>query len=496
MPPSYTSFSGRGTDDRSLRFSTGGAEMTADRIAAVGAYVPRGRIDASEIREARGTFAASGVDRKAVPAADEDALTMAAAASERALSVADMPPEDVAVLAFATTTPPLAESEVTARLGSALGVPPTASTYAFTDSTRAGTRALTVALDASVEGPALVVAADCPRGEPDGTVDHAGGAGAAAFVVADEGVAVRDRATHTIPYPGTRFRPRGDSLVRDVDVRQYGREAFVRPCVEAARRLDAEPSAVAAAAIQSPDGDLPKRVADSLDVADEALTRGSTVSTLGDTGAASVPLGVARALEDDCERVLALAWGSGAGADALVLEGDCPVEWPERDPASLDEATYRRWREADDRVGADSRGAYVSVPSWQRSLPQRHRLVAGSCPDCGALAFPPSGACRDCGALVEYDPVELPRVGTVETATSVGQGYAPPEFASLQASHGAVGVVIVRFELHGETVSVPLQVAAEAERPTAGDDVRTVLRHLYTQDAVPRYARKVEPVSE
>ena len=47
-------------------------------IAAAGVYVPKSCLDGDEIEAAWGTSAP--VDRAAVPAADEDALTMAVAA--------------------------------------------------------------------------------------------------------------------------------------------------------------------------------------------------------------------------------------------------------------------------------------------------------------------------------------------------------------------------------------------------------------------------------
>ncbi|MGA9399536.1 MAG: ACP synthase, partial [Haladaptatus sp.] len=118
--------------------------MTGDertpKVAAVGAYAPRFRISADEFREAWGQFHAAGVNEKSVPNADEDTLTMAYEAARRALDAAGNP--EVAFLAFASTTPPMAEEDVTARLGGMLGVPDDATRHVFTGSTRAGTRAL------------------------------------------------------------------------------------------------------------------------------------------------------------------------------------------------------------------------------------------------------------------------------------------------------------------------------------------------------------------
>ena len=151
---------------------TGDGRTTRDErtpnIAAVGAYAPRFRISAEEFTEAWGQFHAAGVNEKAVPDADEDALTMAYEAATRALDAAGTP--DVSFLAFASTTPPMAEEDVTARLGGMLDVPDDATRHVFTGSTRAGTRALVAGLAAGPwdDGVGVVVAADCPRGADDG----------------------------------------------------------------------------------------------------------------------------------------------------------------------------------------------------------------------------------------------------------------------------------------------------------------------------------------
>ena len=133
------------------------------------------------------------------------------------------------------------------------------------------------------------------------------------------------------------------------------------------------------------------------------------------------------------------------------------------------------------------------MPSWRRSLPSRHRFEAGRCPDCGAIAFPPAGACPDCRSLADFEPVEPARTGTVEAATVIGEGGAPPEFAALQARQGAFGVAIVAFDAADDAVSVPVQVVGEA---AVGDRVRAVPRRVYVEEGVPRYGLKALPVGD
>jgi hydroxymethylglutaryl-CoA synthase len=478
--------------------------MTGDgsdaRIAGVGAYAPRLRIAAEEFEDAWGRFRASGIEQKAVPETDEDALTMAVEAARRGLAAAGADGGDVTSLVLATTTPPMAEEDLTARLGNALGVPRDATTRTETGSTRAGAQALDAVLDRVPEGVGVVVASDCPQGAPDSGIEHAAGAGAAAVVVDDEGPGVvLDRGSYFEPYPGTRVRGGGEGETEALGITQYDREAFRTALGGAVDELSADVD-VDAAAVQSPDGKLPYRAADALGVAAETIAAGTTVHDLGDTGAASTLLGLAEALGDDAERVLVAAYGSGAGANALLVDAaDVPVAAAVEGRTDLSYPAYLRRRGEVTGGEPEGGGAYVSVPTWQRTHPQRHRLVAGGCPSCGALNFPPTGACRSCSERPEYESLTLPGTGTVELATTIAQGGAPPEFVEQQARSGPYVSAVVAFDgPDGErTVSAPTQiVGAGADDVGRGTSVVATIRRIYEQEGVIRYGFKVQLESE
>ena len=488
-------------------------------ITGVGAYVPLFRISAAEIAEAWGQFRGAGIREKAVPAADEDALTMAYEAGRRALDAieANGPAvEETAVdwLGFASSNPPLAEEDLSVRLAAMLGVSERATTHTFTGSTRAGTRALWAGID-SVQAfdssggrspLALVVASDAPRGEPDDAIDHAAGAGAAAFVLERDSperngmVRILDRAQYNSPYPGTRFR-RGETTT-ELGVTGYEREAFVESIEGAVDGLEKSVD-TDVAAIQAPDGKLPYRVASTIGVETDAIGQMATVHDLGDLGAASVPVTVARALSDGnatdngLGTVLAVGYGSGGGADAFVLErgdGSVPVNVDIESEASLTYSEYLRQRgivTGDPPAGG---GAYVSVPTWRRSLPQRYRLEAGRCRVCDTLTFPPEGICTECGESGGFDPVELSGEGTIQATTTIAQGGAPPEFSTYQSRVGAYASVIVTFVEDGDTVHIPaIGTDAEPEAFEIGTTVEMTIRRIYTQEGVTRYGFKVRP---
>ncbi|ELY81505.1 zinc ribbon domain-containing protein [Natrinema pallidum] len=511
-------------------------------ITGVGAYAPRFRITSEAFEDAWGQFHAAGVTQKAVPSADEDALTMGYEAATRALEAAETDPDEIDWLAFASSRPPTAEEDLTARLGAMVTLSESATRHAFTGSTRAGTRALWAALDAleADSTTALVVAADAPQGDPDDGIDHAAGAGSAAFVLEREGPAeIVDRAEYSAPYPGTRFRNAGEDETQGLGITQYDRRAFTETIGGAVAGLEDEPTPDAVA-IQAPDGKLPYRAAGAAGVGTEEIRAAATVHELGDLGAASVPVSLATALADGYESILAVSHGSGAGADAVVVsvasetrqsDGDVPAVTALEGDDPLTYAEYLRQRGIVTTGPPSGGGAYVSVPSWRRSIPQRYRLEAGRCSECDALSFPPDGACDDCGALADYEPIELAGEGTIEAVTTISQGGAPPEFAEQQAQSGDYAAAIVALETDGasethrkdgdhaernsadrssgqrqreegvdsgdETVSVPaMGTDADPADFSVGERIETTIRRIYTQEGVTRYGFKIRPAGE
>jgi len=299
--------------------------MSKNAIEGVGVYTPRYRIEASAF-DAIGGFEARGVDTKSVAAGDEDSTTMAVEATEEALSGADTDRDAVADLIVATTTPPVEEFDIGATITEILGLGSDVRTTVHSQSANAGTRALRDGFDA--DGPAIVVAADHPQGSPMDRIDHAAGAGAAAFVLSSEGtVEVQELTTYTEEYPGTRFRQFGSDSVETYDATAYERRAFTEPIAAAVKNLHNPAEAVA---VSAPNGSLPYRAARQLGIDADVY---QSASNLGNLGAASALVSLVRAWNDDADRVTVVGYGDGASVDALVLDG--------RITASMDRTTER-----------------------------------------------------------------------------------------------------------------------------------------------------------
>lgn len=136
-------------------------------------------------------------------------------------------------------------------------------------------------------------------------------------------------------------------------------------------------------------------------------------------------------------------------------------------------------------------GAYISLPSWWRTLDQRYRLVLGKCPECGEYNFPADGACAGCNSLETFEEVEAAGTGTVVSRTVV-ENSTPPEFAAYLDQERPIGVAIVELD---EGVRVPtMLVDCDPYEITAGDTVKAVVRRIYNQEGIVRYGFKFRPV--
>jgi 3-hydroxy-3-methylglutaryl CoA synthase/uncharacterized OB-fold protein len=471
--------------------------MSTNRgIVATGLYVPRYRLDSEEIETVWNT--SSPVSRAAVPAADEDAVTMAVEAARDALEKATVDAAAVNHLAIGTTTPPLDEEALAPRVAEALGLGDDPHLFSATQSTVVGADALLAAADAS--GPALAVVSDAPQSEP-AEIGQRIGAGAAAFLFDTDGaVVLSDAATRSRDAPGLRFRERGSDDVAALDITTYERDTTRDLVASAIEALNGDLSAVRSAALHQPTPDIPHRIARTLPFDGETIERGNVVDSVGDAGATTPAIGLLSAFDDceDGETTIAGFFGSGSTAVALLFESRRPIETEGID--TLDDGEIVSYPKALRERGTlgvtevAGGGAHVSLPSWQRTLPQRYRLIAGRCPECGSIAFPPEGACRDCLERVDFEPCELPPTGTIVAVTVIGQGGAPPEFVEQQRRDGPFAVAIVEITTGGESVRIPGQLTdCNPEDPVMGDTVTHSFRRIYEVEGVTRYGLKFTP---
>jgi len=135
--------------------------------------------------------------------------------------------------------------------------------------------------------------------------------------------------------------------------------------------------------------------------------------------------------------------------------------------------------------------AYVSIPSYSRSIPQRYALVGAKCKSCGAVNFPATFSCLQCGGAA-FEPLKLSGKGTIYCYTTVSRGGAPPEFSTQQNLVGAYHVAVVELK-EGPKVVAQL-TNCKAEELKIGLPVEATFRRIYEDDGMVRYGVKFMPV--
>lgn len=299
-------------------------------ILGYGVYIPRYRINKAEYVKAWGRFVAAGIEEKAVPGFDEDSITMAVEASMNALDHAKVDASKLNAIYFASTSSPYAEKLVSSTIAMAIGASPRVSVADYTSSTMAGTSALLLSLDFVTSGRghfALVVASDCPYADPSDFIEHPLGAGAAAFVVG-EGTpiaTIEGSGCTTIEAFGERFRKHGEKFIETLGIPAYTQAVIMKTVTSSVKALldntGRKPSDFNFVVLPQFDGGLPFRIARKNGFEETQFIPSMTVSQIGDAGAASPLIGLAKVLDEakPGHKVLVTSYGAGAGSDAVSI---------------------------------------------------------------------------------------------------------------------------------------------------------------------------------
>lgn len=283
------------------------------------AYVPYYRIERASVAEQHGDYEPSG--ETAVPAHDENILTMATKVAKDAAEDAEIDGEIDAIFT-ATTSDPFDERGLASQVAVALGATESVRVADFQGSPRAATNAVLAATDAVEAGSAetiLVVATDVIRADPGTSAEQTAGAGAGAvvFSVGGDVATLTESEINTTGFVG-RFKPSGDTPIEG-DERFNRRHGYVDVVEELLDCIDVASYDPIEVAMPAPSNKWPKKVLQSADL---EYNHHTTFDNVGYAGAAGVFLDLALSLDrmatDDS--LLLVSYGPGGG-DGLVFEG-------------------------------------------------------------------------------------------------------------------------------------------------------------------------------
>ncbi len=389
-------------------------------IKSFGAYIPVYRLSASELARAWGGRGGRG--EIAVANYDEDSITMAVEAVIDCLNGMDLAIPDG--LYFASTTPPYDEKLSASIVAAATDLRDELFTLDIGNSLRSGTGAIKAACDAIKGGSAknvLVTAADCRLAPPASDFESVFGDGAAAFLIADEDVAVAIEDSYSISSDFVDVWKRAeDPYIRtweDRFVLEHGyREKLGIAISTLLKKTGLSAKDFAKVVYYAPDARSHQRMIKQLKLEPEQV-QAPMFDAVGNTGAAFAPMMLVAALEEakPGDRIL---WANyGDGADAFVLQVTDQIEKArgrrgikrhlESKMQILNYEKYVRFRNLM-QGEADRRPQYISsLPMIWRDRKQVLPLHGGRCRNCGNIQFPIQRICAYCQAKDNYEEVRL-----------------------------------------------------------------------------------------
>ncbi len=316
----------KGQKNRSLLLST----SRPVGIVGYGAYVPMYRLPAAEIARVWGSSDEGlPIKEKSVAGPDEDTVTMSIEAARNALKRAGIDPQNLRAVWVGSESHPYAVKPSSTVVAEAVGASGHIQAADMEFACKAGSEAIVIAMGlvgSSMGDYALAIGADTAQGRPGDALEYTAAAGAAAFVI---GPAENSLAEITSAYSFVTDTPdfwrRAYQRYPEHGQRFTGEPAYFKHVFTAAQTLMDENGLKAAdytyAVFHQPNTKFPQRVAKQLGFTQKQIEPGLLSPMIGNTYAASSPLGLTAVLDiaKPGDRILMVSYGSGAGSDALDI---------------------------------------------------------------------------------------------------------------------------------------------------------------------------------
>jgi len=468
-------------------------------IVSYGAYIPFYRLSRDEIGRAWGVSTIGG--EKAVTNYDEDSLTMAVAAGLDCVSGLDW--RNIGGLFFATTTSPYKEKQVATTTALAIDLPREIRTADFTDSLRAGTTALSSAIDAVKSGTAtniLVTAADCRIGTPRGQYEQLLGDGAAAILMGDSEVIASVEGSYSISNEFLDvWRGKQDTFVRwweDRFILGVGYQATVYEAVSnLMKKYSLTANDFTKAILYAPNPRSHATLAKSLGFDPKTQLQDPMLTTVGNTGAASVLMMLVSVLEEAKPGDKLLLANYGDGCDAYVLQVTDEIRnikgkrgIKQHLVSKMMLGKYEQYQAFRQLIPMEQSAmvqpVLATAPAIWRERRKNIAFYGSRCKRCGTPQFPPQRVCTFCQAKDQMEDYKFAdRKGEIFSFT---YQYAA-SISDLPLAHA-----IVDFEGGGRILSEVTD--QDISQLKIGMPVETTFRKMQFPGAFHDYYWKVRPV--
>jgi hydroxymethylglutaryl-CoA synthase len=305
-------------------------------IVSYGTYIPLYRIKLADIASAwkkdpQEVVMSLGIEEKAVPGTDEDAVTIALEAAFNGLTTFRGKPADIEALFVGSESHPYAVNPTSTIVGELLGV---GHNYLAADlefackAATAGIQAVAGLIEAGQARYGLVIGADTAQSKPHDALEYTSAAAGVAYLMSGERQqCIAKLVAYTSYSSDTPDFWRRDGIRYPSHAGRFtGEPAYFAHVLGAATRLltktHMKPVDFDYCVFHMPNGKFPRDVARRLGFSKEQLSTSLTVDHIGNPYAASSMLGLAAVLDiaKPGEKIFMTSYGSGAGSDAFVWE--------------------------------------------------------------------------------------------------------------------------------------------------------------------------------
>jgi len=339
-------------------------------IVSYGAYIPRYRIVPQEIGKvwgADGEAMGKGLSifSKSVPGPDEDVITIAVEAARGMMRRCDVDPKNIGAIYVGSESHPYAVKPTGSIVAEAIEASPDLTVADLEFACKAGTAGIQACMGLVGSGMVqygVAIGADTSQGAPGDPLEYSASAGGAAYLIGAKDIIARIDRTVSYTTDTPDFWRREGQPYPSHGGRFTGEPAYFKHITAAAKRLlevtGTKPSDYDYAIFHQPNGKFPVRVAKQLGFTDQQIEVGLLTPFIGNTYSGAVPLGLAAVLDvaKPGQRIIAVAYGSGAGSDAFDITVTDNIEKLRRDAAPSVRALVERKRFVDYATYAKYKG--------------------------------------------------------------------------------------------------------------------------------------------
>ena len=463
-------------------------------IKSYGAYLPKYLMPRELIANAWDFPVVPGT--KAIASVDEDSLTMAVEAGIDCLSGID--PKSIDGLYFASTTQVYTEKDSASFIATVLDMREDIITTDFTDSLKAGTTALSRAVDTIKANKdinsLLVIASDTREAEPATTWEFRFADGAAAFLVSEGEnlpLVIDDYYSISANVTGPWKRAKEDSYIRTFEAKmdnQFYTQTITKVMTEIMKRNNLNPENIDIAAYYYNNPRTHSRISKAMKFGQDVAQNGLFFQ-IGDLGTPMSFMLLIAALQNPKEGAKVILAGFGDGADALLMHVKDKETLADLSRKHLGLAGYQKsmktlknysvYIESKKLLEKDRYVRKSSAVTLWRDTPTVYKMYGNKCKSCGIVQYPATfRACIVCRADDQMEPIKLALKGSIFTYTLdhlVGGAYmntpVPRCVIDLDGG-GRVLLNMTEIENPEENVKIGMEVELTFRKEHEGGDFK------------------------